>query len=311
MSRRGFLQLGAALMWAGADRGAQNFLWGDNRAMLEMLPHAAALPASEGLVVAAGLGNQSGRRLAGTWARDVDSTRPIAYFNYDKDGIRPDVLARDLGAHTKRLGSLSICGHSAGALVALQAAHHQERPLRRVALLGSPFDIDDVKEATKAQIMDGATDVFGYDYAATVTYLMKLLSRGNEKGWNRNTFTEAYQQTRYGASPRLYDDHFSYIEKANLFDLLEDIRPIVNANTQVAYFASGNPEDDTVVNTATAVDKFSRFWAELGVTMSFQDIPGMKHARLGAARHKVKEWLSATELPKPKRRNRRFGGFIE
>lgn len=293
VSRRTFLQLGSfaalgTVVAARTDAMIGEMMWQTTTTELQAYRDFSARDIVQPWLTAPGLGMKSGRYVS----KELDAIGVnSAYF------VLPDQNASTSGmkdAARKLVGessSVNLAGASMGGPILLDMVRRgAPRRIATVALLSSPFDIDDARFTPGAKTLDIAYRA-GYSGGPGGHALYRLL-------------VDLQQGRLYSESVRSEAEKIAYeigqgnplsvtlsgihmLSRVNLADRTAEYaeRGLVAADSRLYYVRSTRSEADTVVDVAQAEEKWAAFAKETGARFEPVRVDDMPHgdARMAIA----------------------------
>lgn len=297
---------GGWLLGAGRDAWANRVWKPDETAVTTLaesrswLESSDSLPA-EGWVAFGGLGRKSAEDHAQLLSKNALTTgsKPalIAHVTYPNQGINKQEIADQLAAFGQQTGGISIYGHSAGSIVALEALRRMpvKKPVKRFVLNGSPSSAADVvrREALHIAASLGRGDPLD----KIIHTLLADRPTSDKKGrlaraWD--IFKKTIRTATDGVAPKLYLSHLRDIRGAKFWKNPAAYQSIITPETEVLCVVS---PDDNVVLADQAAERYRQFFTHPSLDAKFRILRlphGSGHANTQAASIAMRDWVERT-----------------
>lgn len=205
---------------------------------------------------------------------------PAGYATYSNGGFSLDHIAEIFGRKVAGINLLHLYLHSMSGSVGLELARRSKvknMKLGQVVLNCSPFANNDAYLGRYTSLLEAVRWPVGPGSKLLFSFTRSMLE-------HRPVHT-AWEQAKYdavnGCSPHLFLSQLSILRRINLLANQEEYKPLIGHETKVLYCRPKNPQNDTVVNTLQASERFARFFAKLGVPYEDVPIPNVGHAESG------------------------------
>ena len=301
------LAAGVTMTNAGRRRWADT-IWKPDGTELGVLPESQQLLDSgavfpEAWVVFSGLGRKSGeadaRLLAHNALKIAQKSALVTYINYPNHNIDKSAIARKLQELAKTAGALSIYGHSAGSLIALESLAYMEEkvPVLRFITNGSPSSARDVirRWPLRLAALLGQGDPMD-------RFLFTLLDENPSAGESnplirmRDRLVNAWGSAMAeDPPPKMYLEQLKKVNGINVSKLTSDLEGKIGPYT---HWCSVVSKDDETVLAVQAAEGFRQFATNprLNAQFSMLTLPvGAGHANTEAASLNMGDWLAKTD----------------